>query len=106
MAKRDSASSQRGGKIAVLKQHISSRGFDLPFANDRIIVRRRKEDSASHSTRDVLDTEKGDLPRLEVLSPQQGLYILGFRQNGSHLYCLLESFLAAANENLFQCGFF
>jgi hypothetical protein len=38
----------------------------------------------------------------EVLCPQEGLYILSFRKDGSHLCCLLKSFLAASNKNLFQ----
>src|ERR1700758_830942 len=100
MAKCDPAASQRGGKIAVLKQHVSPRGFDLTLADDRIIVRGCKEDSTSNSTRNGLDTQKGDLARLEVLIPQTGLDILGFRKDGSHLFCLLKSFLAASNKNL------
>src|SRR5687767_8445453 len=106
MAKCNPAPSQRGGKIAVLKQHISPRGFDPALADDRIIVRCRKEDRTGNSTRNALDTQKRDLARFEVLRPQEGLYILGFRENGSHLGCLLKSFLAAANKNLFQRGSF
>ena len=45
-------------------------------------------------------------PSLKTLCPQQGLYIFDFREGGSHLRCLLKSFFAASNKNLFQCGSF
>ena len=105
-AKCNPAPSQHGGEIAVLKQHVRPGRPDPLLANYRIIIGCRKENSTRNSTRNVLDTQKGDIAELEALCPQQGLYIFGFREDGNHLHCLIESFLAASNKNLFQCGSF
>jgi len=105
-AKRHPVPSQHGGEITVLKQHVRPRRPDPLLANYGIIVRSCKENSAGDSTREVFDTEKGDIAELETLCPQEGLYIFGFGENGSYLACLLKCLFAASNENLFQGGSF
>src|SRR5688500_5806937 len=100
--KRDPAAGEHGGEIAVLEQHVRPGRPDALLANNRIIVRCRQENRASHATGDVFDPQKGDVAELETLGPQQRLYIVRFRKDRRDLGGLLQSFLAASNKNLFQ----
>src|SRR5688572_2234803 len=64
-AKCNPAPRQHRGEITVLKQHVRSRRPDALLANHRIIVRRRKENRASNSTRNVFNAKKVNTPSLK-----------------------------------------